>query len=308
MKGSVHARLTTPNRSPASKGVHELVVITGLSGSGKGSVLRAFEDSGYYCVDNLPIDLIPTFADLCAAAKSRIHRAALVVDIREGEALAQFPEIYQCLHRRGLRLSLVFLEASEEALVRRFEETRRPHPLGRNLPVPEGIRLERNLMAPIRRLADVVVDTTRMNVHELRQFIQQRFGAELRRKTLLVCLVSFGYRYGIPSEANLLLDLRFLPNPNYVPELKKKNGRDAAVRHFVDSRPETEEFVRRTRDFLLYLLPHYVREGKSYLTIGLGCTGGRHRSVALAERLGGVLEQEGYEVKILHRDIGRTAN
>lgn len=291
------------------KASRELVVITGLSGSGKGSVLRAFEDLGYYCVDNLPIDLIPTFADLSAAAGSRIHRAALVVDIREGEALTQLPEIYRNLQRRrGPKLSLVFLEASQEALLRRFEETRRPHPLGKNLPVREGIRLERNLMAPIRRLADVIVDTTRMNVHELRGFIQQRFAKGLRHKSLLVCLVSFGYRYGVPVEANLLWDVRFLPNPNYIPELKKKTGRDPAVRTFLDSQTETEEFVRHVREFLLYLLPHYIREGKSYLTVGIGCTGGRHRSVALAERMGTVLEREGYEVKIMHRDIARAAS
>lgn len=306
MKRTERPRPAATHRSSSSKPSHELVLITGLSGSGKGSVLRAFEDLGYYCVDNLPIGLIPTFADLSAAG-SRILRAALVVDIREGEALSQLPGIYQSLHRRGLRLALVFLEATDEALVRRFEETRRPHPLGRNLPVREGIRLERNLLAPMRRLADAVVDTTRMNVHELRDFIQQRFAAGRRRRALLVCLVSFGYRYGIPPEANLLLDVRFLPNPNYIPELKEKTGQDPAVRKFVDSYADTEEFVRRTREFLRYLLPHYVREGKSYLTVGMGCTGGRHRSVALAERLGRLLEEEGYQVKILHRDIARPA-
>jgi UPF0042 nucleotide-binding protein len=307
MKRSRSARLASTNRS-SSRPAHELVVITGLSGSGKGSVLRSFEDLGFYCVDNLPIDLIPTFADLCAAAGSRIHRAALVVDIREGEALSQLPGIYQSLHHRGLKRSLVFLEATDDALVRRFEETRRPHPLGRNLPVREGIRLERNLLAPMRRLADAVVDTSRMNVHELRDFIQQRFGVGRRRKALLVCLVSFGYRYGIPSEANLLLDVRFLPNPNYIPVLKEKTGRDIAVRKFMDSHPETAQFVLRAAEFLRYLLPNYVREGKSYLTIGIGCTGGRHRSVAVVEQAAQMLEEEGYEVKILHRDIARAVS
>lgn len=291
----------------ARKPARQFVLITGLSGSGKGSVLKAFEDLGYYCVDNLPIDLIPKFAELCHQRGSRIERAAVVVDIREGEALSQLPATYQSLRREGMKLSLVFLEASDEALIRRFEETRRPHPLGRDLPVREGIRLERVLLRPVRRLADAAIDTTKMNAHELREFIQGRFGGLKAHRRLLISVVSFGYRFGVPPEADLVFDVRFLPNPNYLPRLKNKTGRDPAVRRFMDSYPQTKEFLARLRDLLLYLLPHYIREGKSYLTIALGCTGGRHRSVALAEQIASAIGEEAYRTKLVHRDIGKPA-
>jgi len=284
----------------------QFVIITGLSGSGKGSVLKSFEDLGYYCVDNLPIDLIPKFADLCRLPKSRIERAAVGVDIREGAAISQLPAMYQSLNRDGMKISLVFLEASDPALVRRFGETRRPHPLGRDLPVREGIRLERALLRPMRKLADAVIDTTRMNVHELREFIEMRFGGLAARRTLLISVVSFGFRFGVPLDAELVFDVRFLPNPNYVPRLKNKTGLDLPVRRFIHSYPQTQEFVQRLTNLLLYLLPHYMHEGKSYLTIGIGCTGGRHRSVALAEEIGETLAREGYKTKISHRDVGKS--
>jgi len=287
------------------KAPRQFVVITGLSGSGKGSVLKAFEDLGFYCVDNLPIDLIPKFAELCAAPGSRIRRAAVVVDIRGGEALSQLPGMYRDLARNHLKTALVFLEASDQALIRRFEETRRPHPLGRDLPVHEGIRLERMLLKPMRQLADAAIDTTRMNVHELREFIQARFGGLSTRKRMLISVASFGFRFGVLPDADLVFDVRFLPNPNYVPRLKRKTGRDPAVRRYIDSFPQTREFVKRVVDLLLYLIPNYIREGKSYLTIGVGCTGGRHRSVALAEVLAGHLSRDGYKVKVIHRDVGR---
>jgi RNase adapter protein RapZ len=286
-------------------GTRRLVVITGLSGSGKGSALKAFEDLGFYCVDNLPIGLIPKFADLCAAPGSHIQRSAVVVDIREGETLSQLPVAYQRLGRDGLKVALVFLEASDEALIHRFEETRRPHPLGHDLPVPEGIRLERSLLKPMRRLADTVIDTSRMNVHELRQLIQDRFGGR-RRKTMLVSVLSFGFKHGVPQDADLVFDVRFLPNPNFVAGLREKNGRDPEVREYVESQTLTREFISRISDLLLFLLPHYVREGKSYLTIAIGCTGGRHRSVALAEHIGSLLDEEGYKTKIIHRDLRRN--
>ncbi len=289
-----------------TKSFRQFVVITGLSGSGKGSVLKAFEDLGFYCVDNLPVELIPTFAALCRQPGGQIDRAAVVVDIREGDALARLPALYQDLAQQKPKPSLVFLEASDEALIRRFEETRRPHPLGRDLPVREGIRLERALLKPMRRLADVVIPTTRMNVHELRDFIQVRFGGLEARKTILVSVVSFGFRFGVPTDADLVFDVRFLPNPNYVPRLKNKNGRDRAVQRFMDSYPQTGEFLRRIMDLLLYLLPHYIREGKSYLTVAVGCTGGRHRSVNLAEKIGKVLNNEGYKTRMTHRDLGRA--
>lgn len=297
---------TTAAKKQSRRAFRQLVLITGLSGSGKGSVLKAFEDLGFYCVDNLPVDLIAKFAELCSAQRGRIERAAVVVDIREGEALSQLPAIYQQLAQQHPRPSLVFLEASDQALIRRFEETRRPHPLGRHLPVREGIRLERMLMRPMRKLADVVIDTTRMNVHELREFVQARFGGVETRKMMLISVVSFGFRFGVLPEADLVFDVRFLPNPNYLPHLKKKTGRDRAVQRYMDKYPQTKEFVDRVIDLLIYLLPHYVREGKSYLTIGFGCTGGRHRSVAIAEQIGKILESEGYRTKVSHRDVERS--
>ena len=280
------------------------VLITGMSGSGKGSVLKAFEDLGYHCVDNLPTDLIARFAQSCQQRGSRIPHAAVVVDIREGEALSQLPTLYQDLRNRHLNLSLVFLEASDKALIRRFEETRRPHPLGRELPVREGIRLERTLLKPMRQLADVTIDTTRMNVHELRELIQRQFGGLSARRAILVSVVSFGFRSGVPADANLVFDARFLPNPNYIPRLKSKTGLDEVVQRYMDSFPQTRGLMKQLMRLLVYLLPHYVREGKSYLTIAIGCTGGRHRSVVIAEKVGKALVEEGYKTRVSHRDIG----
>jgi UPF0042 nucleotide-binding protein len=294
-------------KSSRKKASRQFVVITGLSGSGKGSVLKAFEDLGFYCVDNLPVDLIPMFAELCATPGSRIERAAVVVDIRGGEALSQLPEMYRGMAGLPLKTALVFLEATDQALVRRFVETRRPHPLGGDLPVREGIRLERLLLKPMRQLADATIDTTKMNVHELRDFIQARFGRLEKRRRMLVAVASFGFRYGVLPDADLVFDVRFLPNPQYVPKLKPRTGRDPAVKRYIDSFHETREFTKRVTDLLLYLLPHYMREGKSYLTIGVGCTGGRHRSVAMAEKLAERLGREGYKVRVTHRDVGRTS-
>jgi UPF0042 nucleotide-binding protein len=288
----------------AKKHRKHFVLITGMSGSGKGSVLKAFEDLGYHCVDNLPIDLIARFTETSQRGGSKIQLAAVVVDIREGAALGQLPALYQDLRNRHLNLSLVFLEASDKALIRRFEETRRPHPLGRELPVREGIRLERKLLKPIRQLADVTIDTTRMNVYELRELIQRQFGGLSARRALLVSVVSFGFRSGVPADANLVFDARFLPNPNYIPRLKSKTGRDAVVQRYMDSFPQTQEFMKRLMDLLIYLLPNYVQEGKSYLTITIGCTGGRHRSVAIAEKVGHALAGAGYKTRVSHRDIG----
>ncbi|MGO8733121.1 MAG: RNase adapter RapZ [Terriglobia bacterium] len=289
----------------ATKRRKHFVLITGMSGSGKGSVLKAFEDLGYHCVDNLPIDLIPRFAETCQHGASRVQRAAVVVDIREGSALSQLPTLYRDLKNRYSNLSLVFLETSDKALIRRFEETRRPHPLGRELPVREGIRLERALLKPMRQLADVTIETTRMNAHELRELIQRQFGGLSARRAILVSVVSFGFRFGVPADANLVFDARFLPNPNYIPGLKSKTGQDAVVQRYMDSFPSTREFIKHLMSLLFYLLPNYMQEGKSYLTIAIGCTGGRHRSVAMAEKVGHVLAGEGYKTKVSHREIGK---
>jgi len=288
-------------RTRAKSAAASLVIITGLSGSGKGSVLRTLEDLGYYCVDHLPLQLIPTFADLMMKS-SEVQRAALVVDIREGEALEDFPALFRRLGRT-VPVTLVFVEASDSALLRRFSETRRPHPLGTRLPVREGIKRERALLEPIRALADLHIDTTRFNPHELRRFIAERFAVTGRLQPLLLNIVSFGYRHGVPPDADLVFDVRFLPNPNFVPAYKPLTGRDRRVSRYVFSFRPTRQFLRHVGRLLAYLLPHYRQEGKSYLTIAFGCTGGRHRSVAVAEALSRQLSGGGHEVKISHRDL-----
>ena len=226
-----------------------------------------------------------------------------MADIRGGEALSQLPAVYQHLAERHPKPNLVFMEASDEALIRRFKETRRPHPLGADLPVREGIRLERELLKPMRQLADAVLSTTRMNVHELRDFIHSRFGGREKRRMMLISVVSFGFRFGVPTDSDLVFDVRFLPNPNFQPRLKGKTGRDRAVQRFVESHSQTQEFIRRITELLFFLLPNYVREGKSYLTIAVGCTGGRHRSVMIADAVSAALLSHGYKTKVLHRDM-----
>ena len=282
------------------------MILTGLSGSGKGSVLNTFEDLGFYCVDNLPVGLIPAFSEFFEAGRGEIDRAALLVDSRERKLIGKFPEIYRKLSKEHAT-TLVFIEASDPALIRRFSETRRPHPLGRNVTIADGIREERRRMAPIRRLADVIIDTTKFNVHELREFIINRFD-KTGPRAMLVSVVSFGYRYGIPQDADLVFDVRFLPNPHFVPRLRPHSGKDPAVARYIYSFPQTAEFVKRIEGMLRYLIPHYVREGKSYLTVALGCTGGRHRSVALSERIRQDLQKFGYPTKVVHRDMDKIAS
>ena len=291
-------------RRNRTRDAHHLVLLTGLSGSGKGSVLNTFEDLGFYCVDNLPVALIPKFSELYVEG-GEIERAALLVDAREGEQIDKLPGIYRQLVNEH-PATLVFIEASDEALMRRFSETRRPHPLGRGESIAEGIREERRRMAPIRRLADVVIDTTKFNVHELRQSIIDRFQNPGRRP-LLVSVVSFGYRYGIPPDADLVFDVRFLPNPHFVPRLRPFSGKDPRVARYIRSFTQTGEFLRRIESLLLYLIPHYIQEGKSYLTVALGCTGGRHRSVALAEIIKRAIKKKGYSAKVVHRDLDKNA-
>ena len=291
-------------RRNRTRDAHHLVLLTGLSGSGKGSVLNTFEDLGFYCVDNLPVALIPKFSELYVEG-GEIERAALLVDAREGEQIDKLPGIYRQLVNEH-PATLVFVEAGDEALMRRFSETRRPHPLGRGESIAEGIREERRRMAPIRRLADVVIDTTKFNVHELRQSIIDRFQNPGRRP-LLVSVVSFGYRYGIPPDADLVFDVRFLPNPHFVPRLRPFSGKDPRVARYIRSFTQTGEFLRRIESLLLYLIPHYIQEGKSYLTVALGCTGGRHRSVALAEIIKRAIKKKGYSAKVVHRDLDKNA-
>jgi len=281
--------------------VRQLVILTGLSGSGKSTVLRAFEDMGFYCVDNLPVELIPIFAELHAAGEGDFVRAALLVDAREGLQLERLPGLLKHL-RKEHPITLVYIEASEDALLRRYSETRRPHPLGKNYSVRESLAHERALMEPIRKLADVVIDSSQFNVHELRHFVTARFKNPDKRP-LLLSFVSFGYRYGVPSDADLVFDVRFLPNPHFVPRLRPYTGKDPKVRQYIRSFPQTGEFLRRIESLLTYLIPHYIREGKSYLTIAFGCTGGKHRSVTMSEWLKKSLAKHGYSAKVVHRDI-----
>jgi len=281
-----------------------LVILTGLSGSGKSTVLKTFEDLGFYCIDNLPIGLLPMFADLPLGDAGEVARAAILVDAREGGQIAQLPRIVKMMRRDGAQTELVFIEASEEALLRRFSETRRPHPLGQNSSVRTGLGRERLLMAPIRKVADVVIDTTRFNVHELRAFITRRF-QDSERQPMLVSLVSFGFRYGIPPDADLVFDVRFLPNPQFVTSLRRYSGKDKRVARYIRSFPQTNEFLKRIEGLLSYLIPHYIREGKSYLTIAFGCTGGRHRSVMMAEAEQKLLAKHGFATKVVHRDLSK---
>jgi len=271
-----------------------------MSGSGKASVLKAFEDLGYYCVDNLPIELIPRFAELTVRSRDS-RRTALVIDVREGTKLGKLPEILKSV-RRMIPTKIVFLEASDAVLLRRFSETRRPHPLGTDAPVKSALKAERRHLGAIRRVSDFVIDTSKFNVHELRAHINERFHEQSPEKSILVSSVSFGFRNGVPEDADLVFDVRFLPNPHFVPEFRPLTGRHPRVAKYIRSFPQTQEFITRISDLLVYLLPHYIHEGKSYLTIAFGCTGGQHRSVMMAEEVGKHLRRAGYRVKIVHRD------
>jgi UPF0042 nucleotide-binding protein len=277
-------------------------VITGLSGSGKTHVLRTLEDMGWFCVDNLPTALMPRFAELIVGSEE-LHRSALVIDIRERDFLRLFPQVYKQVRTKGVRTGLLFLEAEDRVLVRRFSETRRPHPLAINQPAIEGIREEREALRPIRKMADLILDTSQYNVHQLREYIRDHYDLRGRGTPMIVSVTSFGYKYGVPSEADLVFDVRFLPNPNFVPTLKKLSGNHAPVVRYMRRQKDTATFLKHVRSFLDYVIPRYIREGKSYLTIGIGCTGGRHRSVMIANALGAALGERGYKVKVRHRDL-----
>jgi UPF0042 nucleotide-binding protein len=282
------------------------VVLTGLSGSGKSQAIRALEDLGYFCVDNLPVSLLPTLAELTLRAGTEISRAAVVVDVREGKMLNEFPRIYKKLQRlKNLNPALIFLESAEATLVRRFSETRRPHPLSPDRSAIEGIREERKAMLDIRKLADHIVDTSEMTVHELRHTFTGVAVGRAPGAQLVVTILSFGFKHGIPVDSDLLFDVRFLPNPHFVPTLRPRTGRDPEVVRYLDRSSATHEFLDHTLNLLKFLVPQYVHEGKSYLTIGIGCTGGRHRSVAIAEALKkGLSGIPGVRLRVKHRDIG----
>lgn len=296
---------TSPDAAaPTKSAAPELVIITGLSGSGKASVLRSLEDLGYYAVDNLPLDLIHTFAELVRDSNT-IKQAALVVDVREGTGLKKLPEVIRRIQAE-VNTRVIFLEADDEILLRRFSETRRPHPLSDgDRPVRDSIARERALLEPIRELADLTINTSKFNVHDLRDFIKDKFREGGDDAKILIYINSFGFRHGVPPDADLLFDVRFLPNPNYIPKFKKLTGRHPSVAKYIRSFPQTQEFITRITDLLTYLLPHYIHEGKSYLTIGFGCTGGHHRSVMIADTVGKNLAAAGYRAKVTHRDTAK---
>jgi UPF0042 nucleotide-binding protein len=322
--GKADAGKTKPVKKAARKAhsseissTKELVIITGISGSGKGSALKALEDLGYYAVDNLPLELLPNFAALVKNAHgqgaldqglSEIDKAVIVVDVREGPTLELLPTILLKV-KKTLRTSVVFLDASDAVLVRRFSETRRPHPLSRSEMVARSITSERQMLDEVRNLADFIVDTSGFNVHELRAYMQAKFGPSngeggLGSQMLVSCL-SFGFKNGVPLDADLVFDVRFLPNPHFVPEFRKLTGQNPLVAKYVRDFPQTMEFLDKVTEMMLFLLPHYVKEGKSYLTIAFGCTGGQHRSVMMAEEMAKRLGKTGFRVKAVHRDMPR---
>ena len=277
-----------------------LVIATGLSGSGKSYVNKCLEDMGYFCVDNLPLELVEPLLSRVSAS-----RVGVILDVRNPNFAARFPEILSRLRARVPGTRLLFLDASEEALIRRFSETRRPHPLSGDRSLLQSLRSERAMLEEVRAVADVVVDTSEMTVHELRSFIQKTFVGDPSRARMVVSATSFGYKFGVPHDVDLLFDVRFLANPHFVPELKPKTGSDPAVAAYIEKDAETGRFLARLGDFLDYLLPLYEREQKSYLSLGVGCTGGRHRSVYVAERVAAMLKDRGYPVRVSHRDATR---
>jgi UPF0042 nucleotide-binding protein len=282
--------------------LQELVIVTGMSGSGKGTVLKAFEDLGFFCIDNLPVPLIPKFIEGIHVSGGIVERAALVIDVRAGEKLRDLDKIFASLREFEFRLFVLYLEAQEEVLVRRFSETRRPHPLTGDKSLRTAIRLERKRLRAIRDRADVIIDTSSYSIHQVKALVMDRFRGHPMAEKLIVHLVSFGYKHGVPMESDLLFDVRFLPNPFFVAGLRMLSGKNAKVAKYMRSFEETKEFTRRLLDFLKYLIPLYIKEGKAYLTVGIGCTGGRHRSVYLVEELARSLKVRGVLTRVRHRD------
>lgn len=298
--------MTGPAHPPSHhRGEQQVVILTGVSGSGKSTALRALEDAGFYCVDNLPVVFLEKLLELSGHTAGEVSRIALVVDAREGRFLAEAPRVIQELRAQDADVEVLFLDASDESLVRRYSETRRRHPMaGEGGTVPDGIAAERGALAELKAIADEVIDTTTLNVHELKRLVSRRFVAGEGTK-LGVTVVSFGYRFGIPTHADLVLDVRFLPNPFFVPELKPHPGTDPRVASFVLGQADAKAFLDRFAELCGFLLPRYRAEGKSYLTIALGCTGGKHRSVAVAGALAERLERAGQPVRLWHRDVDK---
>ena len=283
-----------------------IIIISGLSGSGKSTAMRALEDSGFYCIDNLPATLIPTFIELCQHSTRGLAKVAIVVDIRGREFLEDFQKVAQDLRAQGHAVKILFLESADDVLIRRYSETRRSHPVAkeRGLSLPEAVKEERGEMGFLREIADEVIDTTTLNVHQLRDVILERLLPATTQR-MKITLLSFGYSYGIPTEADIVMDVRLLPNPFFVSELRGLTGKDAQVRDYVLRQEETTPFLQRFSEMIAYLIPLYEREGKSYLTIAIGCTGGKHRSVVITEHVAEMLGQRDQRITVRHRDVER---
>ncbi|OGP54986.1 MAG: RNase adaptor protein RapZ [Deltaproteobacteria bacterium GWD2_55_8] len=283
----------------------DIIVVTGLSGSGKSGVIRALEDNGFFCIDNLPVVLIPKFIDLCQGYREEIKRIALGIDLRERLFFQSWPEVLAELRVAGHRVEVLFLDAADEVLLRRFSETRRPHPLAGEGSIQEGIVRERKALEGMRALADKIIDTSDFNVHELKREVEQYYSQSQSPRKMSLFMNSFGYKYGIPHDTDMIVDVRFLPNPFFVNGLRAKNGLEPDVKEFVLKREETHVFLDRLYSLLEFVLPQYEREGKSSLTLALGCTGGKHRSVVLVEELKKRLDQERFRIHVKHRDIDK---
>ncbi|MHB8091498.1 MAG: RNase adapter RapZ [Syntrophales bacterium] len=283
----------------------QVVIITGLSGSGKSTAIRALEDIGFFCVDNLPVILLPEFLAIQSAPAKGVSQVAMVMDLRENEFLEKYPQIFVQLKEKGYRIEIIFLDASDETILHRFSETRRVHPLAPRGSILDGIRLEKEKLAPLKKMADKVIDTSSCNVHQLKDIIQRHF-LSAATKSMVIQVVSFGYRYGLPVDADMVLDVRFLPNPHFVAELRPFDGHDARVRDYVLESEGGRDFTSKLLDFIDFLIPMYEQEGKSRFTIAVGCTGGHHRSVVIANLLGAHFSGKDYFVNITHRDIGKS--
>jgi UPF0042 nucleotide-binding protein len=282
------------------------LIITGLSGSGKSTVMRALEDAGFHCIDNLPPVLMPRFLELCTASSAEITKIAMVMDVRERPFLKEYPEIFRELKAQGQDLTILFLESTDEVLVRRYNETRRQHPLAERGTVLEGIRKERELLSGLRTLADEIIDTSSLSIHQLRNLITQLCHPAGDARRMNIILTSFGYKYGVPADADLVFDVRFLPNPFFVSELRNLSGNERPVCDYVMNNEVARRFREKFFDLIAFLTPLYEQEGKSYLTICVGCTGGMHRAVSVINSLQSFLAGKGYQVRVIHRDLGKT--
>lgn len=286
------------------KKTFRLLIISGISGSGKSTTVHQFEDMGFFCVDNLPTELIPKFLELCAQSGNEIAKVALVLDVREKKFLKKYKEVLADIQKEGFEYQVIFLDASDDVLLRRFKETRRRHPLS-EASVLDGLTQEREMLSDVKASADIVIDTSDYSIHNLREILRKHFETNLDDKQMSISLVAFGFKYGIASDSDMVLDVRFLPNPYFVDDLKDQTGKDPEVIRYVSERAETREYLNRLYDFIDYLLPLYVQEGKSYLTLGFGCTGGRHRSVVIADAARRHLEEKGYSTSVRYRDMER---